>query len=482
MPIKLVKKEGNVSFKSNGIPMSQYNEQIAAKEAELEAEYGEIIENLEAEVTELKTEVAELESKIATMDSEHKEEIAALEQELEQKNERIITLEAEIETLRANVSSLESEVDELETEIEELTAQYEDCTGLHLTQSALTITGNCTYKFYGDTWQWFIEEFGDKIVTKDITHSERMFSASTATEIPFKLNFKDQEGINMMNMFYNCSKLTKIPLINVPNARKLNLSSFMQSCKLLRDANGIFENEEEFGAQWQSYVNTTEFGNHYVQNLFNGCYSLRTVPTWFYKLKLNPESTRYPYTTYSIYYRPFCECVGLSEIKGIPVWKCNAVQTKNMFDLTFGDCGRLKEITFEMNEDNTPIVTEWGNQTIDLSVNVGHIQSEWNLLNHNTGITKATRIYNADTYKQFKDHPDSWTTLKEYSRFNKTSLENFIASLPDTSAYLSSAGGSNTIKVKKGSGSSTDAGGVDDISEEMVALCTSKGWTLAYVA
>lgn len=70
MPIKLVKTDGSISFKSNGIPMSKYNEQIAAKESEIKAEYEGIIEGLETEIDGLEEEVEELETEIEELTTE----------------------------------------------------------------------------------------------------------------------------------------------------------------------------------------------------------------------------------------------------------------------------------------------------------------------------------------------------------------------------------------------------------------------------
>jgi hypothetical protein len=40
---------------------------------------------------------------------------------------------------------------------------------------ALTITGDCRYGFAYSSWDWFIEHFGDKITTKDISNVSNMF-------------------------------------------------------------------------------------------------------------------------------------------------------------------------------------------------------------------------------------------------------------------------------------------------------------------
>ena len=68
-----------------------------------------------------------------------------------------------------------------------------------------------------------------------------------------------------------------------------------------------------------------------------------------------------------------------------------------------------------------------------------------------------------------------------YSRFNHASAVKLINSLPDTSAYLATAGGTNTIKFKKYCGTLTDEGGVEALTDEEIAIAASKGWTISFV-
>ena len=57
-----------------------------------------------------------------------------------------------------------------------------------------------------------------------------------------------------------------------------------------------------------------------------------------------------------------------------------------------------------------------------------------------------------------------------------------LNSLPDTKAYLDSAGGTNTIKFKRNSGSATDGGGITEENIAAAAAAASeRGWTVAFV-
>lgn len=376
---------------------------------------------------------------------------------------------------------VEKEVEVLNTYSSDEMAQAIDDidTGVILPEEAFIVSGNCTYKFSYNAWNWYVNEFKDRITSKDITNAERMFSNNTGiTEIPFKLNFDDETLMNLSSMFSGMY-ITKAPIVNMPNPIKSNLNNLFQGCSKIKDLNGVFENEEEWGAKWQSFINTAEFGQHYLGALFSSCGSLRTVPTWFYQFRLNPESTYYIYASYSIYYRPFYDCRVLDEALNIPVWKCTVPQTKPMFDGVVQVCSRLKDFTFETNEDSTPVVTEWKSQVLDMTSNVGWASNSGAITLY--GITADKEVKDDATYQALKDDPDWFTTKVEYSRYNHDSAVRTINSLPDTSAYLATAGGTNTIKFKKAAGSKTDGGAISTLTDAEIAVAAAKGWTVTLV-
>jgi hypothetical protein len=78
-------------------------------------------------------------------------------------------------------------------------------------EKALTITGDCGYKFATNGWNWFIEQCGDKITTKDITSLSYMFNASsTLTEIPFDINI-GKNATAFGNVLCSAGKLKSVP-------------------------------------------------------------------------------------------------------------------------------------------------------------------------------------------------------------------------------------------------------------------------------
>ena len=60
-------------------------------------------------------------------------------------------------------------------------------------------------------------------------------------------------------------------------------------------------------------------------------------------------------------------------------------------------------------------------------------------------------------------------------------MVNTINSLPNTSAFLSTNGGTNIIKFKSNQGDSSPWGGASNLTEEEIAVATAKGWTVSFV-
>ena len=225
---------------------------------------------------------------------------------------------------------------------------------------------------------------------------------------------------------------------------------------------------------------TYEYSN--CSNIFSGCCSLRNVPEEFLKQFYGIWTSQY----YSHIHSCFNECYVLDEIMGLNPQTGTIIA--NMFgnynNGTFANCHRLKNIIFATQDDGTPYSVNWKNQTIDLSYYIGY---EYNLNNHirivgfNSGITADKEVKDDATYQALKNDPDWFTTKVEYSRYNHDSAVATINSLPDTSAYLASKGGTNTIKFKGAAGSATDGGAINTLTEEEIAVATAKGWTVSLV-
>lgn len=341
-------------------------------------------------------------------------------------------------------------------------------------EEELTFSGVCDYLFRNGNWDWFVEKYKDKITTKDITRLEDAFRGMKLKAIPFDIN------VNNCDIFSyalaDSKNLTECPKIRgvLKFSGGITFTNLLSNCHCLRDIEDLFEPSMLDG--FIEYIPSSSSNNPKLQNIFYNCYSLRRLPSWLSKLKLNPQ-TKALSTTYTMYNSLFAYCYCLDEALNIPVNTSTTATTTNMFKNTFDNTSRLKDFTFE-TDNGQPVVTNWKSQTINLSTYVGYIQYTNFITLYNSGLTEDTVVRDDATYQALKNNPDWYTSYEAYSRYNHDSAVNTINSLPDTSAYLASAGGTNTIKFKGASGSATDGGAINTLTAEEIAVATAKGWTV----
>ncbi len=339
-----------------------------------------------------------------------------------------------------------------------------------LPDEGLVITGSCNYRFANNGWNWFIKEFGDKITTKDISSCDHMFSMSDdyLTLIPFDINCKENTTINLQYMFSSCWHLSRAPKIN--KCKPYQMSYMFDGCRMLNSF------PDDFASDWDwSYLTglTSSYSGN-MNNMFQTCNILRKLPMNL--IKYGNSVVNY---SYSLYYTMCSGCYNLDEIIGLPFPHYKANWTSNAFNRTFNDCHRLKDMTFEVNEDGTPKIMTWKNQIIDLSVEVGYVTAgevDISYMKKDETITDANKVIDDATYQTLKDDPNWWATDLNYSRYNRISAVNTINSLPDCSAT-----GTNTIKFKGAQGALTDGGAINTLTEEEIAVATAKGWTVSLV-
>lgn len=342
---------------------------------------------------------------------------------------------------------------------------------------AFDITGSGRYRFSFNTWNWFLDAYKSRFNVHDITEAAFMFNNSDQLEsIPFDINVTNATTFSYA--FQRASGLKTCPRIrgtfDTTRPSNIDLSSMLENCWMLQDLNDLFE------PNMLDYYSTYKVTSSYTcpkMPTFQGCHSLRNIPDWWYKFRLNEESTTYPSasTGYIIYYYMFYSAYTLDEIVNMPVWRCQGALTSSSFSYCFNYTSRLKRFTFE-TDNGQPIVTKWKNQTIDLKENVGWTSSSSYIVGYNSGITKDKEVKDDTTYQALKNDPDWWTFDVAYSRYNHDSAVETINSLPDTSAT-----GTNTIKFKGSAGSKTDGGAINTLTAEEIAVAAAKGWTVTLV-
>ena len=337
--------------------------------------------------------------------------------------------------------------------------------GGDLPEEALNITGDCKYRFAYNGWNWFIENYGNRITTSSITDASNMFYNNNFTSIPFDINLSNN-STSTSNIFYNCPNLETIPYIT---GRIDKCDSMFARCRRLN----YIPEDWATKIDWSSYNNS----NISINSVFQNCSSIKKIPQNLIDsiVITNPISDS---NSYYPYYSQYNSCYVLEELQNIPVSYRSSGNNDNLFFGIADICNRLKSLTFKTNDDGTPIVAKWKSQSIYLDRYIGYAGSDSNITGYNSGLTTATQITDDASYQSLKNNPDNWTTLIQYSRYNHDSAVETINSLPDTSEYLATAGGTNTIKFKGASGSATDGGAINTLTEAEIAVATAKGWTV----
>lgn len=304
-------------------------------------------------------------------------------------------------------------------------------------------------------YTYYKRELGGLTITANgeynckITNMNWAFNNSSTKELPIfdsSIIISNSEDIGYRQAFYQCSNLRHLP-------------------------EGIFPTQQGSGNNSSGRRDTTR--------LFYSCYKLREIPSliYFNGIRSNSGSN-------SFYSQCFQNCYLLDEIVDIPVFANS--HTSNSFNSTLVKTCRVKKITFVPNQ-----TADMTNQTIDMGsalINVGYFPPSYTdreledyYLDAETGVTMDTRVIDATTYEALKNNPNWWTSDVAYSRYNHDSAVETINSLPDTSAYLATKGGTNTIKFLGASGSATDGGAINTLTAEEIAVATAKGWTVTLV-
>lgn len=364
----------------------------------------------------------------------------------------------------------------------------------------LTFKGDISNSFSNNNWNWVIDKYGDLITTKDLSNCLNAFYGSSELKrIPFQFNFiTNGAAINFGYMFYGCSKLEEVPdLIKNTSNNYADFNYVFYNCKELKKIgkiSGFYPSamEQLFSSCYKlrelpvienmnyDRIHTYNYAN--LGNMFKDCYSLRKIPESFIKELYNPSTSSYS----GFFYNTFSSCYTLNEISGLVGCPEGTAWTSNMFSGTFDFCSHLKRLVFATNDDGTPLIRNWKNQTIDLTRYVGYASAERNLLNHNSGLTSDGWFNPIDEYPTYPEGDDWWSTSARYSRYALPSIIETINSLPD----CSSSGGTNTIKFKKsaGNGFHVKQGSsvyvpqcASQLTEEQIAVAAAKGWTVTLV-
>lgn len=340
----------------------------------------------------------------------------------------------------------------------------------------IVLTGSATKAFTGQFARYAVEHFADYISTNNlISIMDLAAGTTTITHIPCDLNMYPDyyatkyADLAMERAFYNAQGLQEVPRINNGAPGLDGLCEFFNGCSNLREI------PDDYGEGWD-WTRLQKSGQSRLNAIFATCFSLRNFPSTFAKNIYG----RYDQGNYTLYSAMANYCYVLDEITNLVVIP-NSL-SNNPFINTINQNYRLKNFTFEINEDGSPKTAKWSKAVLDFTQRVGYGPSgtSW-VVDYNSGITVDKEVKDDATYQALKNDPDWFTCKVEYSRYNHDSAVATINSLPDTTAYLAEKGGTNTIKFKGAAGSATDGGAINTLTEEEIAVAAAKGWTVTLV-
>lgn len=371
-----------------------------------------------------------------------------------------------------------------------------------LPEELKVISGDVQNLFSKDYATLYVKTYGNQITTKDLVDAQMFDGNRTIEEVPFDLNIA---GGYTNALFRDCIKLKKIKDINIANPTNTtnSLNECFYNCRSLKEIGVI--RKPMISNLYQTFdschhLNYIQIEGAVVENTgidrlyytFGYCLGLRELDSSFLKLLRANHSSGYNATFYNCY--SMDRIVGL----GVPISSSSKTYTQNLYSYTFYLCNRLDELTFETNDDGTPKELYANNQQIDLSQGVGYCSGRTtcnivgdimegkpvpDFYNYIQPSASPTDIWNyqitADKHtEEYYNHKDSWTEDLLYSRYNHRSMVNTINTLPDTSTFLSTNGGTNMIIFKSKQGDNSPWGGASNLTEEEIAVAAAKGWTL----
>lgn len=338
-----------------------------------------------------------------------------------------------------------------------------------LTAEELAFSGNCDFALQGKLGNALVNKYGNLISFNNVTSMQSIFKNNYADLDKITINLKDVSFNIFPGQFYG----KKLPRLVGTTAKDLGYTQlFLSQMQNIREIPAYVYEGIDFKNAGE---NTNGFG---LYGFLSHNTSLRKIPSGLLE-KIVPSIRG---SSHAGYYQSFVYCYNIDEINDY-FTNDRAELSSNNFNAFCGDCTRLKNMTFKTNEDGTPIVVRWKNQMFSLDGNIGFVNLyEKNyILDYNSGITADKEVKDDATYQALKNDPDWFTADVKYSRYNHDSAVRTINSLPDTSAYLATAGGTNTIKFRGEAGELTDGGAINTLTEEEIAVAAAKGWTCSFV-
>lgn len=325
------------------------------------------------------------------------------------------------------------------------------------------------YLNYNGFYDFLYSNYINNITTRNLSNIEWIFAGDGSSNkslvedlSSLTLNFSNT-SVSCKGMFQKNENLKKLPKIGSVPLQITNCDSAFQGAYHLEDFGDFGDSTKVSFAQ----------GSYQRNGCLSALYTIRTIPNIWLKDMIETSTN----TTFLFhpYYNNFVGNYNVDEYNGIGVSPLTF--TSNMFNNSFTSNCCCKKLTFATN-NGIPYTAQWKSQVLnigDIGYVVGGSSTENNYIIPVRGVK---RVYDAASYEALKNDPDWYSLFPAYSKYNHDSAVETINSLPDTSAYIATAGGTNTITFKGQIGSATDGGAINTLTAEEIAVATNKGWTV----
>ena len=334
------------------------------------------------------------------------------------------------------------------------------------TADDLKFSGDLTLFNTGGRFDRIINKYFDSIklggwtesgIDYNVTDLYSAFQYSKLSAIP---PIHIRGNVDVGHAFSGCINLTQLPTFiqYTPSAKIVELMYMFKDCASITNIPSAYL------SSITGYDSNT---SNSASGLFQNCLSLKEM----LDTVICASSVNFSYM--------FENCCQLNKIVGLVM--PNTEFTSNIFTNMFKNCVMVSKLTFSGSGNY-----QWKSQTIDFTT-CGYDTTTNHTYSTSLGSKKfifdsAKQVTDASTYNQLKDTADWWTADVAYSKYDRQSAIATIKSLPDTKNYLSSNGGTNTIKFKKNAGSAKgDNYNMSKLTASEIAVATAKGWTVSLV-
>lgn len=404
-----------------------------------------------------------------------------------------------------------SGVEQTYTGVDTITVPLADGTGTWtygLTDEELTFT-NASYMFSSDSpfynnSNYYIRRSNFNNITDMSFMFRNNDKITDLSDITININATSSAPIN--SAFESCINLRKLPTFTMSAGSKVNMnqgSSFLRNCYVLEEG------------EIQKVIYLEPYSNPQV-SLFAYNYNIKNID--LSNMKLNTWDNNYWSYNKFVNSEP-----NLRSLK-LPAWNVKQDSkpisgSSYYLGDSFTEMLMLNSLTFSTNADGSPMKAKLKGQSFNVTGSSSYpygysrfdmdsytpskelmlypdepLTGDDNVFRDMTGSDTTVEQIQAG-YDRVKNRPNwcsFWDGTVTYngtsipaarltSRFNHNSIVGFINTLPDTSEYLATAGGTNTLKLLKYQGDLTDEGGVSDLTPEEIAVATARGWTVTLV-